>query len=232
MSCCTLCVQHPWLHRSCVSCSLHTRTVFPCFSCHSTSSRWPMTLFVLIPVERQQGGATQKSLFWNFIKVGFFLIRKNRWYWKMEHYIWWSLSCSLTILVCHCWAGSKPRLLSFKLGISWRWVWKSRAQCVFGLVVHVVQCHAIWLSRSEAQGSNPYGPDPCNKWHGELLVHKSLSTAFFYKKDAWFAPSCNLEENLNACFFFFHFGCLFRWTLLLNQNTQKIILNWKGVQII
>lgn len=56
-----MCVQHPWLHHSFVSSFLHTRSVFPHFSCHSTS-RCPVTQFILIPVERQWGRATQKGV--------------------------------------------------------------------------------------------------------------------------------------------------------------------------
>lgn len=80
----------------------------------------------------------------------------------------------------------RRELLCFQLVVLWRLVKKSRAQCVFGLVVHIVLCCTIWSSHQVAPRSKPRDPDPWNKWP---LVHKSLLTALFYKKDVWFALS-------------------------------------------
>lgn len=169
---------------------------------------------VLILVEMQLGKDSQKSSTSEipFKKLFFF------WYRKVVDAGRWSIrfrGAWVALWQYHT-ASFGRGLLCFQLGILWRLVKKSRAQCVFGLVVHIVLCCTIWLSHQIAPGSNPSDPDPWNKW---LLVHKIFLTTLIYKKDVWLSL---LEEKLSAnfppCPFF---GCLFRWTLLLNQDIQK-----------
>lgn len=198
LNCCTSHVWHPSLQCSCVSCCLMQGLPFPCFSCHSTSSRWPVTWYVLILVETQKfkkkGERAGKSHS-KFHQGAFFCDTGKLLMLEDEALGLGELellpdSTSLPLL------GRK--LLCFQLGVLWRFVKKSRAQCVFGLVVHVVLCCTIWLSHWVAPGSNLRDPDPWNKWP---LVHKSLLTALFYKQDVWFALSVIWKRNSEQIFF-------------------------------